>query len=166
MPLPALQYSMYPAEKRFESGSIRGEKIVKQIFLPLSILLCVAGCECFLPGGKAPEGNIITHSGMEAPETLEFDHRGAVDYFINELIRETMLYAPGMDVFIDADAKSLQASQQIIRKAGEFSGITAASIPGSSLRLFSRRSGEALWHMELFGTDGRSLWKRIVMLKR
>ena len=157
---------MYPAEKRFESGSVNGEKIVKQILLLLLILFFVAGCECFLPGGKAPDGNIITHSGSETPETLVFDHSGAVDYFINELIRETMLHAPGMEVFVDADTQSLPAAKQIIRKTGEFSGITAASTSKGSLRLVSRRSGKAMWQMELFGTDGKSLWKRIVTLKK
>jgi cysteine synthase len=138
---------------------------VKQILLLLLILFLVAGCECFLPGGKAPDGNII-HSGSETPETLVFEHSGAMDYFINELIRETMLHAPGMEVFVVADTQSLPAANQIIRKTGEFSGISAASTANGSLRLFSRRSGKVMWQMELFGTDGKSLWKRIVTLKK
>ena len=137
---------------------------MKQILLLLLILFLVAGCECFLPGGKAPDGNII-HSGSETPEALVFDHSGAVDYFINELIRETMLHAPGMEVFVDADIQSSRAAKQIIRKTGEFSGITAASTTNGSLRLVSRRQ-DAGWQMELFGTDGKSLWKRIVTLKK
>lgn len=138
---------------------------MKQILLLLLILFFVAGCECFLPGGKAPDGNII-HSGSETPETLVFNYTGAVDYFINELIRETMLHAPGMEVFVDADTQSLPAANQIIRKTGEFSGITAVSTANGSLRLVSRRSGKAMWQMELFGTDGKSLWKRMVTLKK
>ncbi len=137
---------------------------MKQILL-LLILFLVAGCECFLPGGKAPDGNIITHSGSETPEALVFDHSGAVDYFINELIRETMLHAPGMEVFVDADIQSSRTAKQIIRKTGEFSGITAASTSKGSLRLVSRRQ-DAGWQMELFGTDGKSLWKRNVALKK
>lgn len=138
---------------------------MKQILLLLPVLFFVAGCECFLPGGKAPDGNII-HSGSETPETLVFNYTGAVDYFINELIRETMLHAPGMEVFVDADTQSLPAANQIIRKTGEFSGITAVSTANGSLRLVSRRSGKAMWQMELFGTDGKSLWKRMVTLKK
>ena len=109
---------------------------------------------------------ISSHSGIESPETLVFNYTGAVDYFINELIRETMLHAPGMEVFVDADTQSLPAAKQIIRKTGEFSGITAVSTAKGNLRLVSRRSGKAMWQMELFGTDGKSLWKRMVTLKK
>ena len=137
---------------------------MKRILLLLSILFLVAGCECFLPGGKAPDGNII-HSGSETPETLVFNYTGAVDYFINELIRETMLHAPGMEVFVDADTQSLPAAKQIIRKTGEFSGITPTVNANGSFRLVSRRNNGAVWQMELFDAGGKSLWKRVVTLK-
>ena len=138
---------------------------MKQILLLLSILFFVAGCECFLPGGKAPEGNIITHSGIETPAALVFDHRRAVDYFINELIRETMLHSPGMEIFVDADDKSSLEARQIIRKTGEFSGITPAVNAKGSFRLISRRNNGDAWQMELFDAGGKSLWKRVVTLK-
>ena len=138
---------------------------MKQILLSLSVLFFIAGCECFLPDGKAPEGNIITHSGIETPEALIFDHIGAVDYFINELIRETMLHAPGMDVFVDADVKSSPEVRQIIRKTGEFSGIIPAINAKGSFRLISRRFPDT-WQMELLDAGGKSLWKRVVTLKR
>ena len=138
---------------------------MKRILLLLSILFLVAGCECFLPGGKVPEGNIIAHSGEETPAALVFDRIGAVDYFINELIRETMLHAPGMNVFVDADDKSSPEAKQIIRKTGEFSGITPTVNANGSFRLVSRRNNGAVWQMELFDAGGKSLWKRVVTLK-
>ena len=131
----------------------------------LSLVLLSAGCECFLPGGEPPDGNIITHSEVEEPVKLVFDQAGAVDYFINELIRETMLHSPGMGVFVDADAPSYRNAHHIIRKSGEFSGISAASESEGALRLISRYGVNHSWQMELLSADGKSLWKRTVTLK-
>ena len=103
--------------------------------------------------------------GITEPEKQIFDQAGAVDYFINELIRETMLHSPGMRIFVDADAPSYRSAQHIIRKSGEFSGISAASESEGALRLISRYGVNHSWQMELLSANGKSLWKRTVTLK-
>ena len=131
----------------------------------LSLALLSAGCECFLPDGEPPEGNIISRSEDESPVKQIFDQAGAVDYFINELIRETMLHSPGMEVFVDADAQSYRNAHQIVRKSGEFSGISPASEQKGALRLVSRYGADRSWQMELQSAYGKSLWKRTITLK-
>ena len=126
------------------------------------LVLASAGCECFLPSGKAPDGTIVTNPGSVIT-ALVFDRQKALDYFIDELIRETMLHCPGETVFIDADAKSAKAASYILRRAGELSGVSHSATPGG-IRLFSRFSGNS-WQMELISTDGKSLWKRAISLK-
>lgn len=138
---------------------------MKWNWVVLALVLSGAGCECFLPAGKPPEGNILNHSTVEEPEKQIFDQAGAVDYFINELIRETMLHSPGMRIFVDADTLSYRSVQHIIRKSGEFSGISAASESEGALRLISRYGVNNSWQMELLSANGKSLWKRTVTLK-
>lgn len=128
------------------------------------VLILCAGCECFLPSGKAPEGNIIEPSGEEYAVELIFDRTGAADYFINELIRETMLNCPGEAVFLDADRQSLSAAHRILLKTGEFSGITHASPAPGNWKLVSRNSA-GTWQMELLSAAGNVVWKRSVILK-
>lgn len=133
------------------------------VFL-FAALLIAAGCECFLPGGKPPEGNIIADVNNNTPAGVILDFRSAVDHFINELVRETMLNCSGAQIFVDADEKSGKAAHHVVRKSGEFSGISVSGSSGSKYRLVSRCSGAA-WSMELFSPDGHSIWKRTVQLK-
>ena len=128
------------------------------------VLILCAGCECFLPDGKAPEGNIIEPSGEEHAVELIFDRTGAADYFINELIRETMLNCPGEAVFLDADRQSLSDAHRILLKTGEFSGITHAVKAPGNWKLVSRNSA-GTWQMELVSASGNVVWKRSVILK-
>ena len=164
MPLSALQHRLHPAAQRFESRTVTGEKKLK--FLPLIILsgVLVAGCECFLPSGKAPEGEIVSNPGTVIT-ALVFDRRAALDYFINELIRETMLHCAGAAVSVDADRDSARAADYIIARAGEFSGVRRVTQPGTYPRLLSRRLTGDQWQMELFAAPGKSLWKRTVTIK-
>ena len=138
---------------------------MKQMFLLSAVLFLLAGCECFLPGGKAPEGNIITHTAGDDAAEIILDYSGAVDYFINELIRETMLHSPGMNIFVDADSTSQTAVNHIIRKTGEFSGIAPAGSGKGNLHLVSRRTQKSQWQMKLVTADGKPLWMRTVILK-
>lgn len=164
MPLPALQYSLYPAPQRFESGTVSGEEKLKPICLIAIAGFLFAGCECFLPSGKAPEGGIVSNPGT-AVTVLLLDRRAALDYFINELIRETMLHCAGGVIAVDADRDSAQAAEYIIARTAEFSGITRTAVPGKHPRLISRRLAGNQWQMELISPVGESLWKRTVSIK-
>ena len=126
-------------------------------------LILLSGCGLFLPDGKAPEGAIFTNPGTIITE-LVLERRKALDYFIDELIRETMLHCPGSEIFVDADAKSNEAAIYIVRRTGEFSGVSHAVNPANTPRLISRFSGNN-WVMELISGNGKSLWKRSVSLK-
>ena len=135
----------------------------RNAFLIPSILL-LAGCGLFLPSGKAPEGNIIPPDDPVNLAELIFNRTGAVDYFINELVRETMLNCPGEAVFIDADRQSLREVNRILKKTGEFSGVShTVSAPGN-WKLVSRNSA-GTWQMELLSASGNVVWKRAVVLK-
>ena len=130
----------------------------------MAVVAVVAGCESFLPGGKAPEG-VIVDNPETTVATLKFDYRKALDYFINELSRETMLYCAGEAVFVDADGKSSAAANYIVARTGELSGIRHGSSATGSCRLVSRLSKLNQWELELISTDGKSLWKRTVLLQ-
>ena len=108
---------------------------------PIAIIfisLCLAGCECFLPGGKAPEGAIVTNP-TQAAAMLILDRRAALDYFINELVGETMIHGDGQEIFIDADPASGNAAAYIVERTGELSGIKRGFHSGAnSLRLISK----------------------------
>lgn len=127
------------------------------------MLLLLSGCELFLPDGNAPDGTIVTNPGTVITE-LVLDRRKALDYFIDELIRETMIHCPGDALFVDADAKSLQAANYIVQRTGELSGVSHAVKPANAPRLISRVSGNN-WQMELISGSGKSIWKRTVSLK-
>ena len=127
------------------------------------MLIMLSGCGLFLPDGKAPEGAIVTNPGTIITQ-LVLDRRKALDYFIDELIRETMLHCPGGEIFVDADAQSTEAAIYIVRRTGELSGVSHAVNPVNTPRLFSRFSGNN-WEMELISASGKSLWKRTVSLK-
>ena len=164
MPLSALQYRLHPAAERFESGTIRGDQTLKKVVsASAATLLLLSGCGLFLPDGKAPEGAIVTNPGSIITE-LVLDRRKALDYFIDELIRETMLHCPGSEIFVDADAKSTEAAIYIVRRTGELSGVSHAVNPLNAPRLVSRFAGNN-WQMELISGNGKSLWKRTVSLK-
>ena len=96
---------------------------------------------------------------------LKLDRRGALDYFINELIRETMLHCAGEAVFVDADAKSAAAVDYIVSRTGELSGISHGVSASGIPRLISRLSARNKWEMELVSSTGKSLWKRTVLLQ-
>ncbi|MBO5821407.1 MAG: hypothetical protein J6R86_00165 [Lentisphaeria bacterium] len=135
----------------------------RNIFLIPTIIL-FAGCGLFLPGGKAPEGNIISPDTPESVTELIFSRAEAVDYFINELVRETMLNCPGEAVFIDADRQSQREVKRILNKTSEFSGVSNAAQAKGNWQLVSRnRAGS--WQMELLSKDGNAVWKRSVILK-
>ena len=137
---------------------------MKKIFsASAATLILLSGCGLFLPDGKAPEGAIVSNPGTVITE-LVLDRRKALDYFIDELIRETMLHCPGSEVFVDADAKSTEAAIYIVRRTGELSGISHAVQPANLPRLTSRVSGNN-WQMELISVTGKILWKRTVLLK-
>ena len=130
----------------------------------LSAAILFAGCECFLPGGKAPVGAIVTNPGTAA--VLIFDRRAALDYFINELIRETMLHCAGQQIVIDADKNSQRAADYVVERTGEFSGIQKSLTSGQgALRLISRNIAGDQWQMELISASGESLWKRRITIK-
>ena len=137
---------------------------MKYVIGLLSAAILFAGCECFLPSGKAPEGTIVTNPGTAA--VLIFDRRAALDYFINELIRETMLHCSGEQIFVDADPDSKRAADYIVDRAGEFSGIQKSLTSGKgALRLISRNIAGNQWQMELVSASGESLWKRRITIK-
>ena len=136
-------------------------KIRVAILLPL--LLC--GCECFLPGGKPPEGNIVENLPQGIAETV-MDYRSAVDFYINELIRETMMHCAGEAVYVDADRATRQAADFIIRKSGELSGIRSGTAKAQHVRLVSRYVNGKSWQMTLFAADGKQLWQRSVIIKQ
>lgn len=137
---------------------------MKYVIGLLSAAMLFAGCECFLPGGEAPEGTIVTNPATAA--VLILDRRAALDYFINELIRETMLHCPGQQIFVDADQNSKRAADYIVERTGEFSGIqkSLTSAKGA-LRLISRNIAGNQWQMELVSASGESLWKRRLTIK-
>lgn len=138
---------------------------MKSSFAIILISLALAGCECFLPGGKAPEGAIVTNPAGAAA-ILVLDRRAALDYFINELVRETMLHGYGQEIFIDADRASGNAAAYIVERTGELSGIKRGFHAGTnSLRLISRNIGRDQWQMELISNSGKSLWKRQITVK-
>ena len=129
--------------------------------LAVAALLC-CGCECFLPPGEAPEGKILENAQQGRVSEIR-DRRQAVDHFINELIRETLLHAPGEAVKLIADEPSKPAAQYIILKAGEISGIRAAEEAGAGCTLTSSyRQGE--WVLQL-DRSGRMLWRGAVRLR-
>lgn len=137
---------------------------MKYVIGLLSAAILFAGCECFLPSGKAPEGTIVTNP--ETAAVLIFDRRAALDYFINELIRETMLHCSGEQIFIDADSGSQRAADYIVERTGEFSGIQKSQSSGKgALRLISRNIAGNQWQMELVSASGESLWKRRITIK-
>lgn len=135
----------------------------RSIFLIPAIIL-LAGCGLFLPSGKAPEGNIIPPDDPASVTKLIFNRPGAADYFINELVRETMLNCPGAAVFIDADRQSLREVDRILKKTGEFSGVSHAAAAAGNWKLVSRNSA-GTWQMELLSASGNVIWKRTVVLK-
>ena len=65
---------------------------MKQILLLLLILFFVAGCECFLPGGKAPDGNIIHSIFLKKYKIALWDMvmsceiEGSADASINNIV--------------------------------------------------------------------------------
>lgn len=135
----------------------------RSIFLIPAILL-FAGCGLFLPSGKAPDGNIIPADDPAGVAELIFNRTGAVDYFINELVRETMLNCPGVAVFIDADRQSQREVKRILNKTSEFSGVSNAANATGNWKLVSRKSA-GTWQMKLLSKDGNAVWKRSVILK-
>ena len=167
MPLSALQYGVYPAAQQFKSGTGgEGEKMKKSpsAVLFLSLLLC--GYECFLPDGNAPEGGIVENLPQGSADVV-MDYRRAVDFFINELIRETMIHCPGGKVIVDADPASARAAEFLVRKSGELSGVSCAGRgEKGALRLISRVSSTRQWQLELRGADGSPIWKKAVSISQ
>jgi hypothetical protein len=135
----------------------------REIFLVPAIIL-LAGCGLFLPSGKAPEGNIIAPAATGSVTELIFSRAEAVDYFINELVRETLLNCPGEAVFINADRQSQREADRILYKTSEFSGVSNAARSKGTWQLVSRNSA-GKWQMELLSKDGNAVWKRSVILK-
>ncbi len=136
----------------------------REIFL-VPVIVMFAGCGLFLPGGKAPEGDIISPETTGSVTELIFSHAEAVDYFINELVRETMLNCPGEAVFINADRQSKREADRILNKTSEFSGVSNAARSKGNWQLVSRNSA-GTWQMELLSKDGNAVWKRSVILKK
>lgn len=131
-------------------------------FLSLAVLaLICCGCECFLPPGEAPEGRILENVQQDGMAEIR-DLRRAEDYFINELIRETLMHAPGEAVKIAADKKSRAAAEYIVLKAGEISGIRAVTDSTAKFTLNSTCCRKS-WSLQLYsGSD--MIWQSTVRL--
>lgn len=129
------------------------------------LALLLSGCSWFLPGGTPPSGDIVDNIPQGVAEMI-MDYRSAVDYYINELVRETMLHCAGEEIFIDADSATMRAAGFILLKSGELSGVKAGTAAAQKPKLVSRYIGGKHWQMELFSADGKSLWQRTVTIKK
>lgn len=128
-------------------------------------LLLLCGCECFLPAGDPPPGTIVENIPRGIADTV-MDYRSAVDFYINELTRETMMHCSGEEIFVDADRATRQVTNFILRKSGEFSGVKPGKRKVNYTRLVSRYIDGKAWKMSLFSADGKELWSRSIIIKR
>ena len=130
-----------------------------------ALALLLSGCSWFLPQGTPPSGDIVENLPQGVAETI-MDYRSAVDYYINELVRETMLNCAGEEIFIDADSATARVAGFILKKSGELSGVRSGTAAAQKPKLVSRYIDGRYWQMELFATSGKSLWKRTVTIKK
>ena len=156
---------MHQETEQLESGAgERGEKMKRVLTVTISALV-LSGCSWFLPPGTPPEGNIVDNIPQGIADTI-MDYRSAVDYYINELVRETMLHCAGEEVFIDADRSTERAAGFVLSKSGELSGVKAGNAAQKKPRLISRYIDGKHWQMELLSSAGKSLWKRTITIRK
>ena len=131
--------------------------ILTAFFLPLAMSGCV-----WLPAGDPPPGNIVQN---QYGKNKLMSRLEATEHFINILTTASLEHCPGEKIFIDADAATAEYSSRAVCKAGELSGISAASAPADHIRLRSRYDeNKKLWQMEL-ERRGEIIWQENVFLK-